>query len=62
MYFTSSENSPGPVGPKLCVYNGLRDEQVLNQILPLKVPAKQEIEKDQEKLKLLFLSHERMSA
>lgn len=24
MYFTSSEHSLGPVGPKLCVYNGLR--------------------------------------
>lgn len=42
--FMHSEHTLLPIGPKLCVYKGLRDEQVLNQILPLKVPAKQEIE------------------
>lgn len=39
--FAYSDHAMVPIGPKLCVFKGLGYEQAL----PLKVPAKQEIEK-----------------
>lgn len=40
--FTHSEQT---LAPKLCFYKALRGEQMLNQILPLQLSAKQEAEK-----------------
>lgn len=43
--FIHSEHTLAPVAPQLCFYKALRDEQVLNQTLPLKLSAKKETEK-----------------